>query len=92
MIELVAQLALELTRDVMHEAQILGEERISGCQVAAGEGFPIGSGFHVQLQRRDGEEKEELLFNAAGAPPGAAGHDGMNRLMTARMASAAGEP
>ena len=46
-IELVAQLALELTRDVMHEAQVFGEESIAGGQIAVGEGLPRGTRFHV---------------------------------------------
>src|SRR5262249_31659280 len=46
-IELVAQLALELTRDVMHQAEVLYQESIAGGQITSGEGLPRETRFHV---------------------------------------------
>ena len=88
-IELVAQLALELARDVMHEAQVLGEERVSGGQVAFGEGFPMGSGFHG-LAPASGCGRAGNGGHRVGTR--SVGHDGMKREMTPRTASAAGDP
>ena len=65
-IELVAQLALELPGNVVHETEIVGEEQIAGGQVAVGECGPLGSGFHVSSSV--GNRKQRARQRAAVRP------------------------
>src|SRR5690348_3824127 len=79
----------------MYETQVLGEEQISGGQIAFGEGLPLCSGIHGQLQRleegrdTEGNDGEDIVAAEEGT---AFGHDGAIVLSRSRAASAAGEP
>ena len=85
-IELVAQLALELSRDVMHETQVSVRSASRAARSPLANAFQLARDSMVQLQRRE----EERLDIAAGR--GAIGHDGTRREGTSGRTSGAGEP